>query len=259
MNRRAGRGCCLLAVLASAAGAGDGSRIPAWSLREERLEGISRAYLGVPYRRDCLGEGRLPDADPIFTRSRADCQTLVEQVLAEALAPWLGGFGPAVRRLRYRAGEVDIANRHHFCVPDWLEGPWPVTDITASARPGSAVTLRRRIDPAGVGLSREARAALNPREVAVSILPTERVAGLATEIPGGLIAAAVSPRPGLVVGHLGFVFRRGAQLRLRHASSRHGRVVDEALPSVLRRLRSPGLILLRPDVRGLDRPEKAVP
>src|SRR5206468_3144095 len=103
---------------------------PAGAVAPARLEAISRPYLGTPYKLDALGEGTGPDADPLFTRRCVDCQTLVEQVMAEALAPYAGGLDRATRLVRYAGGEVKLENRYHYCIPDWLEHPWPARDVT---------------------------------------------------------------------------------------------------------------------------------
>src|SRR5688500_11151376 len=100
--------------------------VPGEAVAPARIEALRRAYLGTCYTLDCLGEAAGPDRDPLFRRDAVDCQTLVEQVMAEAIAPWSGGLDAAGRRIRYRGGEVSLANRYHSCVPDWLTNPWPV-------------------------------------------------------------------------------------------------------------------------------------
>src|SRR5207249_1589617 len=53
-----------------------------------RIAVVSARYLGTSYVRDPLGEGpgATPDSDRLFCRTGVDCQTYVEQVLAEAVA-----------------------------------------------------------------------------------------------------------------------------------------------------------------------------
>ncbi|HEU4754456.1 MAG TPA: N-acetylmuramoyl-L-alanine amidase-like domain-containing protein, partial [Armatimonadota bacterium] len=137
----------IVAALVPGAGRSAGSgAVPASAVSPERLERLSRAYLGVPYKLDCLGEGHGPDADPLYTRDYADCQTLVEQVMAEAIAPYVGGVDAAIRMTRYYGREPQIENRYHYCVPDWLEHPWPARDITAKVGGKAVVASTRHID-----------------------------------------------------------------------------------------------------------------
>jgi hypothetical protein len=222
-----------------------------------RLEKLSRAYLGVPYRLDCLGEACGPDPDPLFTRARVDCQTLVEQVMAEALAPWAGGLDAAGKLVRYRGGLVSLETRHHYCVPDWLEHPWPAVDATSSLGPRLR-QVRRRIDLPALVESRGGDPGRSPapvRTVTASYLPRSAVPSALARVPDGSIAVLVHSRPDLVAGHVGFLFRRNGVVTLRHASQTRKQVVDEPLAAYLGRAprKLIGLKVLKPDVAGLRR------
>lgn len=224
----------------------------------ERLEAISRRYLGVPYRLDCLGEGRAPDADPVFTRAYADCQTLVEQVMAEALAPQAGGLEAAGRVIRYHGAEVRLENRYHYCIPDWLVNPWPAREVTAEVGGAVLQPLRRRIDRPGLLKRRGGDPSLSPTPAAAietRYIPRTRIPRVASRIPHGSIAILVSSNPAVVAGHVGFLFRQGPTVMLRHASQRKKRVVDQPLLDYVKT--GPrsfiGLQVLLPDVTGLRR------
>ncbi len=247
----------VLCLPAGAAGAGSAA-VPPSAVAPSRLERLSRAYLGTPYRLDCLGEGKGPDADPLFTRKAVDCQTLVEQVLAEALAPWSGGLDPSVRTIRYHAATPRLENRYHYCIPDWLENPWPATDITAALARKDAVTARRRIDRPTFLASRGGQPQLSPRPVqavATPVLPRARIAEAESRIPDGSIGVFVLSRPGIVAGHLGFLFRKDGRVFFRHASQRAKKVIDEPLLAYVARAPRSfiGMKVLQPDVAGLRR------
>ncbi len=62
-------------------------------LSPERLDAISRSHLGARYLLDCLGEGTGIDPDPPFALTTVDCQTLLEQLMADAVTPALGRDG----------------------------------------------------------------------------------------------------------------------------------------------------------------------
>jgi hypothetical protein len=254
-------GAAMLATLGSAGAAPEATRVagvPAEAVAAKRLEAISRAYLGVPYRLDCLGEGSGIDPDPPFRRDYADCQTLVEQVMSEAIAPWVGGLRAAGERLRYRNGQVSFARRLHYCDPDWLEVPWPVRDVTAQVGGKQARTYHRRIDlPAFLarrGATGEA-APVGVRSVTGVYVPRGAVSKVRGRIPEAAIVVFVTRRPDMVAAHLGFLFRREGALVLRHASQTHRRVIEEPLESYLRRepRSTIGLKVLQPDVKGLGR------
>jgi hypothetical protein len=232
--------------------------VPASAVSPQRLEALSRAYLGTPYRLDCLGEGQGPDADPLYTRKQVDCQTLVEQVMAEAIAPWVGGRHAAVRSVRYRHSEIALENRFHFCVPDWLVNPWPVQDATVDVGGGEVANVRRRIDLPALLAARGVSGARSPVKAATvttPYIPRARVATLQSRIPDGTVVLFVEESPEVVAGHMGFLFRRQGTLVLRHASQTRHRVIDEPLAVYLARAprRFIGLKVLKPDVSGLYR------
>jgi hypothetical protein len=232
--------------------------VPASAVAPARLEALSRAYLGVPYRLDCLGEGRAPDSDPLHTRKYADCQTLVEQVMAEALAPHVGGLDAAGKLVRYHGARVRLEDRYHYCVPDWLRNPWPARDITEIVGGTTLKTVTRRLDRPALLKRRGGNPGLSPvpaETVTARYIPRGSVPQLATRIPTGSIAVFVSSNPAVVAGHVGFVFHRNGQVMLRHASQRQKKVVDQSLTGFLAAAPKSflGLMVLRPDITGLRR------
>lgn len=246
------------AWVASAPGVYAAPQVPAQAVAPARLRALSGRYLGVPYRLDCLGEGAGPDKDPLFTRRFADCQTLVEQVMAEAIAPWTGGLDAAMRIIRYRDGKVRLENRHHYCVPDWLTYPWPARDVTAQIGGKHARAIDRRIDLPKLLAARGADPKLpdiGVRTVKTTYLPRARVAGVQAQIPDGTVVLFVLDRPDIVAGHVGFLFRQHGKVILRHASQTRKKVIDEPLLDHLARARRSviGIKILQPDRAGLSR------
>lgn len=256
MSPRLGWALVLIGLVLSApVSGGPAVDVPKRAFAAERLEQISRRYIGVPYRLDPLGEGSGPDADPTFTRDCVDCQTLVEQVMAEAIAPWVGGLERAGRIVRYRNERVGLENRLHYCIPDWLDNPWPARDVTREAGGKSVRTIRRRIDLAGLLSGRGLTTSIPARVIETGYIPREAVSGRLSKLPHGSIALFVLDRDDLVVGHMGLLFRQGKHLILRHASQRSKRVIDEPLSDYLGRApaRFIGLKVLQPDSAGLGR------
>jgi hypothetical protein len=232
--------------------------VPSRAVAPTRIEALSRKYLGTPYKLDCLGEGKGPDSDPLFTRKYVDCQTLVEQVMAEALAEWTGGQDRAVRLIRYHHEDVRLENRYHYCLPDWLENPWPVADITAKVGGKPVESIRRRIDRPRFLASRGGDPGASPmpaETVRTEYIPRARIPAIEANIPDGSIGVWVLTRPDIVAGHLGFLFRKDGHVIFRHASQTRKQVVDEPLLAYLARAPSKfmGMKILQPDVSGLQR------
>ncbi|MGV3722069.1 MAG: N-acetylmuramoyl-L-alanine amidase-like domain-containing protein [Actinomycetota bacterium] len=253
--------CTLAGALSLGAVSAAQTLPPPSAVAPSRLDTLTRAYLGTPYRLDCLGEACLPDRDPLYTRKYADCQTLVEQVMAEALAPHLGGLDSAGRLIRYSGSLVRIENRHHYCIPDWLENPWPARDVTREVGGGELKPLKRRLDRPTLLKQRGANPKLSPTPaevVTTSYIPRARVRAALSRIPDGSIAVFVSSNPAVVAGHVGFLFRKGKSVTLRHASQRQKKVIDQPLLGFLEKAPRTfiGLKVLQPDVNGLRRRSK---
>ena len=254
-------GALLPALAAAAAGsAGAARKAPAQSaqLSPERLERISRAYLGKPYKLDCLGEASGADKDPLFTRKWVDCQTLVEQVMAEAVQPLVGDMDRAVRLIRYRDSNVRLENRYHYCIPDWLESRWPARDVTSEVAGAHVRTVKRRIDLPGFLAGRGGDASLSPtraRTVVAPYVPRAQIGSLQPGRVDGTIGVLVLDKPAIVAGHVGFLFSRNGEVIFRHASQKRNRVMDEPLQVYMARAPRSfiGMMVLRPDAAGLRR------
>lgn len=224
-----------------------------------RLEKLSRAYLGTPYFLDALGEGSGPDRDPLFTRKCVDCQTLVEQVMAEAVAPAVGGQDRAVRLIRYHGEKVSLENRYHYCIPDWLSNPWPAQDITAQVGGKDMQAIQRRIDLPRFLASRGGDPKRSPvgqvQAVNARYIPLSQVAALSPQTLHGTIGVWVMNKPDIVAAHVGFIFNQGGKAVFRHASQRKKRVIDQPLADYAARAPKSqiGLMVLKPTMAGLKR------
>jgi hypothetical protein len=207
-----------------------------------RIVTVSARYLGTPYRLDPLGEGpsAVPDPDPLICRNAVDCQTFVEQVLAEAMAPETADALSLLTRIRYRNGVIGFGSRNHYLVSDWLpRNRWCLRDLTALIGVQQVRSMEKVIDRPAFFRSRGApglaRAAAFERSQTLYI-PRGAVPGIATSIPNGSVLIWVQDRPGIIAAHCGLAVRQGkGALRFRHASQRRGRVVDEPLADYLHR------------------------
>ena len=84
----------------------------------ERMAWLSEYFLGRPYIEGSLGGG--PDLPEEFrvTLEAFDCVTYIEVVLAMALSQTTDEFVDAIRRIRYKDGQVEWFSRNHYMV-DW--------------------------------------------------------------------------------------------------------------------------------------------
>jgi hypothetical protein len=207
-----------------------------------RIAAFSRRYLGTAYRRDPLGEGPSAsvDRDPLICRTGVDCQTFVEQVVAEALARRPEDILPLLTRIRYRDGEIGFGTRNHYMVSDWLpHNRWCIRDLTAEVGGGRAQTMEKIIDRAAFFRSHGVPALgsrIAPELSRTMYLPRALMPEVLERVPNGAILIWVQDRPGIIAAHCGFAVRGSkGTMDFRHASERFGRVMDEPLLAYARR------------------------
>ncbi|RMG50411.1 MAG: DUF1460 domain-containing protein [Acidobacteria bacterium] len=202
----------------------------------ERLNIVSGQFLGSPYIvHPLVGSADTPE---VFTISLTgfDCVTYVETVLALALSDTVPQFIDTVRHLRYQGGRVGWRTRNHYMI-DW---------IAHNVRQGFIVNLS------------EGRGTVNKTRVLSTIpdLPSRSVTfrcfrkrafpRIEDRIADGDVIFFVSTRKTLDVFHTGLLFRGRGGLILRHASRRHGGVVEQPLETFLQQHSMSGFILVRP-------------
>src|SRR4051812_28686337 len=87
----------------------------------QRIDALSRLFLGVPYGEFPLGDGETgPEKGPLFRTDAVDCQTYVETVLAMANAKSLPQAKEILTDIRYSDGRPSFETRNHFTEAQWL-------------------------------------------------------------------------------------------------------------------------------------------
>lgn len=211
----------------------------------ERIEFISRRFIGTPYRATTLiGDEKEPEVLVINLES-VDCFTLLDYVEAMRLSGSFDEFREKVKRVRYQWGKVAYERRNHFFT-DWreLNGDF-VEDVTARTGGEKTRTVRKMLNVRDDGTP--FLPGIQPREREIRYIPSEALDRMvAANLRTGDYAGIYSERSGLDVSHAGIVIRDGEGLHFRHASSaeRHMKVVDEDFRAYL--AARPGLVVLRP-------------
>ena len=202
----------------------------------ERIEFISRALIGTPYRGYTLVGGPRRPERFVVRDDCFDCVTFCETVLAAARAARLSDYEPQLRRIRYHNGDVDWRARNHYFA-DW-------SDNNVANGTCARVTL-----PGGVTVGKTVNymRALGPRRVSFDAIPRARLLANRDLLVTGDIIGFLSRRPRLDYFHVGFVvIGPDGELLLRHAARSHHRVLDERLPHFLSLNHVHRVTLLRP-------------
>jgi hypothetical protein len=203
----------------------------------ERIERVSREWVGRPYRECPLGGA--PGRPEVFTASIGafDCVTFVECVLAVAVSDSVEGFVANLRAIRYRDGDVAWKARNHY-MTGWIRENQRAGFVRNRTR-GPAVVRRERLLDVVPGAG--------ARTVRVASIPKDVFRAFRDEVATGDLTFFASTRRHLDVFHCGILVRDGAGVRMRHAASSRGRVVDEELGRFLSANRMVGVILVRPE------------
>lgn len=212
------------------------------SLAGERLLYAASFFLGSPYVASTLE--REPEG-LVVNLQGLDCTTLVEISLALVLSaadscviPSFRSYCAALRRIRYRNGEIAYTQRLHY-ISDWKEAnerQGIVKDITAelpgskplplslsfiSTHPLSYPQLVKH--PEWISAIKQSEEEASVRVYAY--IPKENLPQAESFICGGDILAFVTSIPGLDVSHLGIACWRNGKLTFLHASSSAKQVI----------------------------------
>ena len=154
----------------------------------ERIEQISRLFLGTPYGQYPLGEGGGVEPQPRWRADMVDCQTYVETVLAMANAKNLSEAKALLDDIRYRAPPLSFSSRNHFTEAQWLpsnEAKGYLREETSEIDPESpsaTLALRREQWSRVRGLERLARADIPEGKFSVRYLPLAEARQRAAQI-----------------------------------------------------------------------------
>ena len=207
-----------------------------------RIDFLSEKFLGTAYREFTLiGEIETPEV-LVADLSGVDCFTFIDYVEAMRMSGSFDGFIGNLQKVRYKSGRVSFQDRNHFFT-DWIESNREtVADVTGRVGgPATAVAIKmlnQKEDGAcwlpGIrSLRRELR-----------YMPSSALGTALEKLETGDYAGIYSEKPGLDVSHVGIVIKGKGEVFLRHASSKHGKVVDEDLGNYI--ANRPGLIVFRP-------------
>jgi hypothetical protein len=185
----------------------------------QRIETVSRAFLGTRYAGHTLVGG--PNRPEVFVvrEDAFDCVTYSEVVLAAAMARDLSEFENALRKVRYRNGEVSWRERNHYYA-DWCRNNIE-NGVCRPVEIGAPVRLQK---------SSDSEPGLGRRSWTLDVIPQATLLANATLLVPGDIVGFVSRRSNLDYFHAGFaMFGARGELLLRHASSTRYRVIDERM------------------------------
>ena len=211
-----------------------------------RIDVLSRGFLGTIYMEHTLIGDRSTPEVLVVNLEGVDCFTFIDYVEAMRISGSFSEFVVNMQKVRYREGRITFEDRNHFFT-DWGESNAVfVKDVTSEIGKSAAVKVLKLLNIKKDGTNWVS--GIGPVQREMDYIPSgaandQVFAGLRT----GDYAGIYSDAPGLDVSHVGIIMKDEANIYLRHASTRHKKVVDENLRSYISD--KPGLIIFRPRFR----------
>lgn len=207
--------------------------IPVSATFDEKIDSVSKQFLGRKYALDPLGEGQGFDSDPLIRNDKFDCVTYVETVWAYAKD---GDVLQNKIKISYFDSVPSYIGRKHF----WeLDHNGDLTDITAKL--GVATTTRpETVDRAAWLLAKNSdlKSDFKPVKFKLRYVAKANIKNIKTDsLPQILLIGVVGYKPGpgrgftgnAYVSHVGFVIKKpDGKVVVRHASSAKGEVVEQS-------------------------------
>ena len=208
-----------------------------------RIDFLSKQFLDVPYKESTLIGDVNTDEVFVINLEGVDCFTLLDYVEALSVSKSFSEFKENLVKIRYRSGVIAFETRNHFFT-DWKEfNPGFIDDVTEDISEGNTEKITKNLN------ERDDKSYLLPgvpcRERELAYIPSsvidERISGA---LRTGDYIGIYSDRKGLDVSHVGILVRNNDAVSIRHASGRHGKVVDEDFQKYVSD--KPGIVVLRP-------------
>jgi hypothetical protein len=211
----------------------------------KRIDFLSTEFLGIDYAESTLiGDKDTPEVFVINLRG-VDCLTFVEYIEAMLLSDSFSAFESNLRKVRYKYGIVEFANRNHF-FSDWIvHNAELVYDITEEFGGQNALKVQKTLNEKEDGSY--FLAGLQPVHREIIYIPSDSIDdSVLVNLRTGDYIGIYSPLKGLDVSHAGIIIKKDNSLYLRHASSisEHRKVVDQDF--IYYMTGKPGMIILRP-------------
>ena len=229
---------------------------------DERMQRISKQFVGKSYQVDPLGEAAHPDLDPLARYDAFDCLTFVEEVLSIALAGDASHSATLRLQMRYRSETPQYSFRNHFMELQWIPNNIEkgiLKDTTALY--GDTVPRTRQITMDTWNRWHKTKSFKVPKAhlptgtMSLDVLPLQAAIEAAPKIkPGSLLLVVRKdlPHKPLWISHVGLVFQLDKPI-LRHATRMGGGgVKDNRLLWYLNHLKTyknwpaAGVVILEP-------------
>ena len=216
---------------------------PAISDISARIEFLSKQFVDIPYKEATLIGDVNTDEVFVINLEEIDCFTFLDYVEALRVSKSFSEFKENLVKVRYQLGEIAFKKRNHFFT-DWKEfNSEFMEDVTEGIAEGKSKRITKNLNEKDNGSYFLPGVPCREREI--TYIPSSVIdEGISGKLQSGDYVGIYSERKGLDVSHVGILIRNNDAVFIRHASSRHGKVIDEDFQRYISD--KPGIIVLRP-------------
>lgn len=182
---------------------------------ERKIVKISQHFLGIPYKKNSLIGSFIQQEQLVIDFEGVDCMTFIEYVEAMRMSDSYSSFVENLRYVRYFDGIVDFKKRRHFFT-DWNELK-TVKNVTEALNEQFLTVVKELNFVEGI----------EPKHRVINYIPAEAIGKITSKLKTGDYCGFYTSKEGLDVTHVGIIILDGDTLKLRHASSKKGYVLDE--------------------------------
>lgn len=182
---------------------------------ERKIVKISQHFLGIPYKKNSLIGSFIQQEQLVIDFEGVDCMTFIEYVEAMRMSDSYSSFVENLRYVRYFDGIVNFKKRRHFFT-DWNELK-TVKNVTEALNEQFLTVVKELNFIEGI----------EPKHRVINYIPAEAIGKITSKLKTGDYCGFYTSKEGLDVTHVGIIILDGDTLKLRHASSKKGYVVDE--------------------------------
>lgn len=197
-----------------------------------KIAEISRYFLSIPYKRNTLIGSLTEQEQLVVDFEGVDCMTFIEYVEAMRLSSDLNSFIENLKNVRYFDSVVDFKKRRHFFT-DWQELK-SVKNVTSELTEMFVKVVKELNFIEG----------LEPKQRIFNYIPASKVEKITFKLKTGDYCGFYTSRNSLDVTHTGIIIVDGGTVKLRHASSQKGYVIDEDFLEYSKQRE--GIIIFRP-------------
>lgn len=210
-----------------------------------RIDFFSTQFLDIDYAESTLIGDKHTQEVFVINLSGVDCLTFVEYIEAMRLSDSFPAFESNLRKVRYKYGIVEFANRNHFFT-DWIEQNAEFTDdITEDIGGENAAKVQKTLNEKENGS--HFLSGIKPAQREIAYIPSNAIDDLVIDkLRTGDYIGIYSNVRGLDVSHVGIAVRKKNFVYLRHASSQKDfkKVIDQDFKKYI--ADKPGMLALRP-------------